>query len=302
MENQDLQTLNEENFMVDQPKLIGAIDRILIKRSLAKRVSDVQPMTGPVGIITGAQWDKDTGTLTLAKADVNAETKKIRTEFTIEALQDLKGIYKENFYDVLAHYLVDELVYQLDDSFLTMVKDRASTKATLSFAGTDFDNSLWAVGQSISITVNKGLADLPISDNRSPLGWAIVSSNVASLLAGTLNDSNSEGLDDDSPSYLGRIAGVEYYIDYTHPNDGTDSVVFGIKGNGYSKGSTIYSPYTMQWIDAINPDNGEQIFFLLNRSGMAINPLDEKMYNAGNGVSGFLGKFDVDLNDLAIFK
>ncbi len=302
MENQDLQTLNEENFMVDQPKLIGAIDRILIKRSLAKRVSDVQPMTGPVGIITGAQWDKDTGTLTLAKADINAETKKIRTEFTVEALQDLESIYKENFYDVLAHYLVDELVYQLDDSFLTMVKDRASTKATLSFAGADFDNSLWAVGQSISITVNKGLADLPISDNRSPLGWAIVSSNVASLLAGTLNDSNSEGLDDDSPSYLGRIAGVEYYIDYTHPNDGTDSVIFGIKGNGYSKGSTIYSPYTMQWIDAINPDNGEQIFFLLNRSGIAINPLDEKMYNAGNGVSGFLGKFDVDLNDLAIFK
>jgi len=301
MENQE-QILNEENSIIDQPKLLGSIDKILKKRSIARRVSDLQPMTGPVGIISGAQWDKASGKLSIAKADIKAVSKKIRTEFTKEALQDLQSTYGDDFYEVLAHYLVDEMTYKVDDDFLTMVKNRASTKATLAFSGADFDNSLWAAGQSIAITVNKGLCDLPISDNRSPLGWAVVSSNVASLLAGTLNDSNNEGLDDDSPSYLGRIAGVEYYIDYTHPNDGTDSVVFGIKGNGYSKGSTIYSHYTAQWIDTIDPETGEQIFFLLNRSGMAVNPLDEKMYNAGNGVSGFLGKFDVDLSDLKVFS
>lgn len=302
MDNQENQTINEENFMINQPKLIGAIDKILIKRSIAKRVSDVQPMNGPVGIITGAQWDKTDGKLTLAKTDINAVTEKIRTEFTIEALQDLESVYKESFYDVLGYYIVDELAYKIDDTFLTMVKNRASTKASLSFSGSDYDTSLWSVGQSIAIAVNKGLCDLPISDNRSAQGWAVVSSNVASLLAGTLNDSNNEGLNDESPSYLGRIAGVEYYIDYTHPNDGTDSVVFGIKGNGFSKGSTIYAPYLSQWIDTINPENGERIYFLLNRTGMAINPLDEKYYDAGNGVSGFLGKFDIDLSDLAIFK
>ena len=302
MENQELQTLNEENFMVNQPKLMGAIDKILIKQSIAKRVSDVQPMKGPAGIISGAQWDKVDGKLTIAKADINAVTKTIRTEFTIEALQDMEAIYGEDFHDVLAHYLVDEMAYQIDADFLTMVKDRATTKDTLVFAGVDFNNSLWAVGQSIAITVNKGLCDLPISDNRSPQGWAVVSSNVASLLAGTLNDANNEGLNDDSPSYLGRIAGVDYFIDYTHPNDGLDSVTFGIKGNGFSKGSTIFSPYTMQWIDTINAETGEQIFFLMNRLGMSINPLDEAYYNGGVGVSGFLGKFNVDLSDLMPFN
>ena len=296
------QVLNESNMMIDQALLLDNIDRILIKRSIARRVSDVQPLKGPVGIISGAQWDKTGEKLTIAKADVEAATEKIRTEFTKEALQDLQGIYKESFYDILAHYLIDELTYKIDAKFLKMIKDRASSKASLTFSGDDYDTSLWAVGQSIAITVNKGLCDLPISDNRSSLGWAIVSSNVASLLAGTLNDTNNEGLDDDSSSYLGRIAGVDYFIDYTHPNDGVDNVIFGMKGNGLSRGSTIYSPYNQQWIETIDPETGENIFFLLNRTAMAINPLDEKYYDGGNGTSGFIGKFSCDLSDLKVFK
>lgn len=302
MENMENQALNEDNAMVNQALLLGAIDKILIKNSIARRVSDIQPMQGPVGIVSGAQWDKIEGKLTIAKTDVTAFTEKIRTEFTIEALQDLQGIYKESFYDMLAHYILDELAYKIDEKFITMIKTRASTKDTLVFSGATFDNSLRSVGQSIVVAVNKGLSDLPISDNRSPQGWAIVSSNVASLLAGTLGDSSKEGLDDESPSYLGRIAGVDYFVDYTHPNDGLDSVVFGIKGNGYSKGSTIFSPYIKQWVEAIDPGTGEQIFFLLDRTAMVVNPLDEEYYNGGVGVSGFLGKFDANLSDLQVFN
>ena len=299
MENIEL----NENTMVNQKLLMGSIDKILIKRSIAKRVSDVQVLKGPVGIITGAQWDKVTGKLTIAKADIEAETRKIRTEFTIEALQDLQGIYKESFYDLLAHYLVDEMAYQIDSDFLTMVKDRAETKDTLVFTEAEHAKWLSSVAQSISVAINKGLADLPISDNRSPMGWAVVSSNVASILGGTLNDTNAiDNLDDDAPSYLGKIGGVDYYIDYTHANDGLDSVVFGIKGNGFSKGSTIFSPYTKTWIDTVSSDTGEPIFFLMDRTAMSINPLDTKMYNGGVGVSGFLAKFNVDLSDLQVFN
>lgn len=307
MENtENTQVLNENNAVVNQALLLGAIDRILIKSSIARRVSDVQPLKGPVGIISGAQWDKTEGKLTIAKEDVEAATEKIRTEFTKEALQDLQGIYKESFYNMLAHYLVDELTYKIDEKFLTMVKDRATPKNTLTFSGAVFDAALSEVGYAIAIAVNKGLCDLPISDNRSAKGWAVVSSNVASLLTGhlggTLNDVSDEDLEDESPSYLGRIANVDYFIDYTHPNNGLNSVVYGIKGNGFSKGSTIYSPYTQQWVDTIDPENGEQIFFLLDRTAMAINPLDKKYYNGGAGVSGFLGKFNCDLSDLQIFK
>ena len=81
---------------------------------------------------------------------------------------------------------------------------------------------------------------------------------------------------------------------------GVDYAVFGIKGNGYSKGSTIYSPYTRQWLEAVDTSNGEKVFFLLNRSAFTINPLDESYYDSGAGASGFIGKFNIDLSDLAI--
>jgi len=291
------------NFVINQAKLIGEIDKILIKRSLAYRVSDIQPLKGPVGIITGARWDKDTKKLIIEKADVTAESIKIDTDYTNESLQDLESIYKENFYEILSHYLVDELMYRIDEKFISMLKERASDKGTYVFKGEDYNNSLWSVGQAISIRVNKGLADLAISDNRSPLGWAIVSSNIASLLGGTLNDTNaSDNLDDDSPSYLGRIGGVDYYIDYTHPNNSIDNVIFGIKGNGITKGSTILSPYTRTWIDTVDNSTGERRYFLLDRTAISMNPLDNPYWNNGNGQSEFVGKISFDLSDLTIMK
>jgi len=295
-------TLNEDIAMVYQPELLGAIDKILVKDSIARRVSDEQKLTGPLGIITGASWDKITDKMTLATADVSAITRKIRTQFTLESLQDLKNTYKESFYDLLARYIVDELAYRIDADFITMISTRAPLVDSLVFDAANYNNALWAVAQSISIRVNKGLADLPISDNRSQLGWAVVSSNVASLLAGTLNDNGDSGTGEVSPSYLGRIGGVDYYIDYTNPNTGVDSVIFGIKGNGFSKGSTIYSPYKQEWIDTIDPSTGESVLFLLDRTGMSINPLDNAYYNNGAGLSGFLGKFNVDVSTLQVFN
>jgi len=296
------QTTINENEIVNQAELIGAIDKILIKESIARRVSDLQPLNGPVGIITGSKRDKDEDKLILSHEDIRAITRKIRTEFSVEAIKDLQSIYKENFSDFLATYIVDEMAYKIDKDFLLMSKLRAGDKGSLSFAGADFDNALWAVGQTIAIKVNKGLADLPISDNRSPKGWAVVSSNVASLLGGVLGDNTKDTLDDESPSYLGNFAGVEYYIDYTHPNDGNESVLFGIKGNGYSKGSTIFSHYITQWIEAVDANTGEPVFFALDRTGMGINPIDKEYYDGGDGVSGFLGKFSVDLSDLKAFS
>ena len=410
-ENQEA-FINEANDMVNQPLLLGAIDKILIKKSIAKRVSDIQQLTGPVGIITGAQWDKDTGKLSLAKSDVEAITKKIRTEFTVEALKDLQSIYGDSFYDILAHYLVDEMAYQIDESFITMIKARAGSKTDLAFDGT-YDKDLFAVGQSLVINIFKGLADLPISDNRSSNGWAIVSSNAASVIGLTTSIGAEDGEEDNSPSYMGRINGVDFYIDYTYVASelvpevtavsqentvtigtiidlntysitvngnlyslqynvathtdvngyasalaglvdantnvsasatnnvisitalvagvsytistvtadvlvlleteanvpfvsaepaGVDYVVFGIKGNGMSKGSTIFSPYRQDWIETTDASTGEQIFFLLDRSAMAVNPLDNKYYDGGTGTSAFLGKFNVDFTGMQVFS
>lgn len=289
--------------IISQEHLLGAIDRILIKKSIALRCSDKQPMSGPLGIVLGMQRDHDTDTLKIERSEVVPKTRIIKTEFTQEALEDLVRVYGENVYDVLGHYIVDDLTYKIDKDFIDMLKARGESKGTLTFDGATYNNALWAVGQAISIKINKGLADLPISDNRSSGGFAIVSSDVASILAITVNlDNSDDNYKDDSPSYMGTIAGTEYYIDYTHDNSATDAVVFGIKGNGISKGSSILSPYTQEWVETIDGDSGEKKYHLFDRTGMVINPLDNLYFEEGVTPSAFVGKFDVDLSQLQLFS
>jgi len=299
MEKMEKYNINESISIVNNAELIGSLDKILKKKSIAVRVSDVQPTLHPLSMIVGADFSVDDDKLKINKQEGSVNTKRIRSVFTDEALQNLESTYKESFHDILALYLSDELTYRIDKEFMDLVKDRAKVVSDMSFDDS-YDKDLFAVGQAIAIKVNKGLSDLPISDNRSPNGWAVVSSNIASILSLTTN--LKEGIDDDSPSYLGRLSGVDYYIDYTHDNSAENSVVFGIKGNGLTKGSTIFSPYTHTWIETTDSSSGEPVAFLMSRNATFINPLDEKYYDNGNGESGFLGKINIDVSDLTVMK
>ena len=300
--------LNETNSgdIVNQAKLMGAVDRILIKKSIAMRCSDFQPMRGPLGIVSGAEYNRTTNKLKIVKKEVIPESETIRTEFTQEALEDLFALYGEDIHEMLAYYLVDELMYRIDSKFITMIKNRAKSNSPLVFNGPEYDSNLLSVGQAIAINITKGLLELPVSDSRSSKNFAIVSPNVAAVLHMTTqladNTPSSENKNDDSPSYMGCLAGTDYYIDNTHNNSSIDAVLYGIKGNGFSKGSTIFSPYTRTWITSNDPDNGEKIFFMIDRTGMTVNPLDDSFFLNGTGTSAFLGKFDVDLSDLELFN
>lgn len=285
--------------IASQEKLLGAIDRLLVKRSICRRCSDVQPMTGPVGVVTGSSWDKVNKKLEVKKAEIQAVTDKIMTEFTQEALDDLKGIYGEDLYELIAHYVIDEVVYAIDSRYITMIKDRAKNTGTLTFSAAEYDKFLESAGKSIVIKVIKGLADLPLTDNKSPGGFCIVSPAVAAIITMStqLSDNIKSEIDtgDESPSYLGNLAHIDFYVDYTY-NGITDNVVFGLKGNGFSKGSTIYCPYLRKWYEYRDPSTGEINYFITNRGTAVINPLDDGVE------STYLGKFSVDLTDLSVFK
>ncbi len=295
--------------VVDQAKLFAEVDKIVKKTSIANRCSDIQPLKGPLGFITGISYDKTADKLKVEKNTVEAKTEIIKTEFTIETLQDMKNIYGESFYEVLAHYLVDALTYKIDEKYISMVSARAKPTKNLAFAGVDFNSSLWAVGQSILINVSKSLNDLPFSDNRSSGAFAIVNSDVASLISFTVPMNNFEASSaeenrDATASYLGSANGIDIFVDFTNDNSGTEAVLCGIKGNGISKGSTIMSPYIQSFEQFISPEDGEKRYLLRDRTAMTVNPIDNVYFEEGNvnKPSAFLAKFDVDLSDLTIYQ
>jgi len=283
--------------IVSQPELLGAIDRILQKRSIAKRVSDIQPIKSPQGLVVGTEYDNTNDKVNNQSNYVDAVTRTIKSEFSIESIQELQDTYGEKFNEFLAYYLIDDLTYKIDKDFLDMVKARASLVKEISY-----DGGVLEVARSILVLINKALSDLPKSDNRSSGAWAVVSSDIGSILSVGLLYNAKENPDDDSPSYIGNLSGIDIYVDYTHDNSKVDNVVMGIKGNGYSRGSTIFSPYTSAWVETNDADTGEPLFFLIDRTGMTINPIDNQYYDDGNGTSAFLAKFNIDVSGMVEFS
>jgi hypothetical protein len=283
--------------VIQDKKLFGEIDKILKKASIAYRVSNVKPIQSPNGVIVGSQRDPITDKFKVASEAVQAQTETLSTEFTQEALQDIEVSYGEDIYDFLAHYLIDDLMYKIDSRFITMIKDRAKQLPKLHFPSIEFADNPHAIARIIAFSINKALADFPISDNRPAKGFAVVNSDIGTLMSVSLEFKNNTN--DDSPSYLGEIAGVDYYIDYTHDNTLTDAILLGIKGNNAHRGSTFLAPYTREFIEAQDYTSGDFVYHLYDRTAMCINPIDEEdYYKSGAGDSGFLGKMDVDLDDM----
>jgi len=274
-------------------QLIGKLDKIIQKESIVSRVSDNQPLNTHIGYINGVYYDINNDKLKVLEKEIKAESIEIDTLYTIESLYDMKKLYKEDLFDLLSFHIKDLLNYKLDKKFIDMITNRAKTIKKYTANNND---ELFKIGQSIAIKINKGLCDLPISDNRSPQGWAIVSSNIASILSVTVNFDNQQN-NDNSPSYLGKISNVDYYIDYTHDNTLNDKVIFGIKGNGFTRGSTINSTYNLSFRSVLNNKSGQEKLILLYRGKQSINPIDD-IYEE----SAFLGQFDVDLNSLDIIN
>ena len=299
-ENNDFNSKEEikEIKEINESFIVGKLDKLMKKVSIARRVSDNQPLIAPNGFITGVRRDKEADKLIINSKIIKANLRRISTFYTKESIMDLEKIYKEDFQEILSDFIIDELAYKIDKDFIEMVNDRAENKGSVVF-DSSYDTAMDSVALSIIMRVNRGLSDLPISDNRSANGWAIVSSDIGALLSGIIV--TSEDNKDYSPSYIGKIGGVDYYIDYTHANTAENSVLFGIKGNGSTRGSTIYSEYSKELIFSVNADDLQENYVLIDRTALSINPFDDEYLEKGEK-SGFLGKLDVDLSALKIYQ
>lgn len=395
----------ETTDIVDIELLVGALGRIVMKDSIAMQVSDVQRMKGPTARINGITRDPVTDKMTVTSKLVEAVSRKISTEFTQETLQDMKALYDEDFYEVLAYYLSDELAYLIDADFFELINSKATLKPGLTFDGATFDANIYDVVTQVFAKINKERVSLTSKAKRPLKNFAIVTSNIASLLMNNSILAQDVDKGESGVSLMGSFAGMDIYLDNTHVyqdlitsqaqqdtvtiggtilqgetftvtingtdytgiapatptnittaaavatalsgapvsvldnGDGTltltstvsgtpytiatstnsvsgtissveltanitgqaevvDYVTIGIKGNGYSKGSTIVAPYNKTFLTSTDESSGELRYHLLDRTAVLMNPSDTE----GTNASKFLVKFEVDLNDLAIYQ
>lgn len=283
--------------IVNTEVLVGAIDRIIQKDSIAYQVSDIRKLTGPTGKVNGYRRDKLNDKMIVSSALVEAFSRTIKSEFTLETLKDNAKLYGENFHDVLAYYFVDELAYEVDADFIDMCKTAAFVAPSLSFTGATYDANILDVVTQVFAKINKERVNLATRSKRPLKTWAVVSPNIASLLMNNSILAQDVAKGETGVSLLGTFAGMDIYLDNTH-SDTVDYVLLGVKGNGYSKGATIVAPFEHTFFTSDKAASGERCYFMLDRVAMLQNPSD----TMGVGMSSMMTRFSIDLSDLALYK
>lgn len=240
-------------------------------QSLARQVCSTVQMLGPSASLFNII--KKTDGFKLVRKDlVEVQSEIIKTGVTREAIQDLKSQFgkdADNIVGSLFRGISNEIENaKLLDVLRTQGKDYGNLQLTDSL---NAELNLFEVTQRVHEIILKmnqiyqrtfdAFAIIPYK----PLGGIMGLSQYAGALK-----KDERGL------FITQIGSTKFYL---NPDVNDDYAYVGLKdSDNLSKSSLVFAPYQNQIIDAIDPDSGEVLYFLVNRFALDSSPLHE----AGN--------------------
>ena len=250
------------------------------------------PVVGGGYATTDAEALGNTGTdfaemgFTIEKAAVEAKSRALKAEYTIELAQDLKAIHGLDAEAELANILSVEILAEINREVIRTVNSQAKTGASTANTAVNgiFDLSTDADGRW-SAEKFKGLlvqldreANVIAKETRRGKGnVAIVSSDVATALvaSGMLDYAPAIAanlqVDDTGNTFAGVLNGrLRVYID---PYAVSDYVTVGYKGTNAYDAGIFYCPYVpLQMVRAVGENDFQPRIGFKTRYGMASNP------------------------------
>jgi hypothetical protein len=223
---------------------------------------------------------------TIEKAAVEAKSRALKAEYTIELAQDLKAIHGLDAESELANILSVEILAEINREVIRTINSQAKTGALTANCTTKgiFDLSTDADGRW-SVEKFKGLlvqldreANAIAKETRRGKGNVVVcSSDVATALvaAGVLDYapavSTNLQVDDTGNTFAGTIQGrMKVYID---PYAVADYITVGYKGTNPYDAGVFYCPYVpLQMVRAVGENDFQPRIGFKTRYGMASNP------------------------------
>ena len=236
--------------------------------------------------LTGAEFG-DMG-FTIEKAVVEAKTRALKAEYSMELAQDLKAIHNLDAESELANILSTEILAEINREVIGSINSVAiaapvGAQTTGNENKFDLQNDAdgrWAVEKfksllfQIEIEANK----IAKTTRRGKGNFIICSSNIASALAaaGSLDYtpalSANLQVDDTGNTFAGVLNGrMKVYIDpYA---TGTDSVTVGYRGTNPYDAGMFYCPYVpLTMVRAVDENTFQPKIAFKTRYGMQQNP------------------------------
>ena len=251
------------------------------------------PVTTAAGEALGAAGGTDFGDMgfTIEKATVEAKTRGLKAEYTMELAQDLKSVHGLDAESELANILSTEILAEINREVINTI----NAKAKPGFDGGDFDLSTdadgrWAVEKfkslifQLEVEANK----IATETRRGKGNFIICSANVASALAAAGQLDYSPALatnlqvDATGNTFAGVLNGrLKVYVD---PYAVSDYVTICFRGSNPYDAGMFYCPYVpLTMVRAVDESTFQPKIGFKTRYGMVKNPFVE---SATSGTTG----------------
>lgn len=226
----------------------------------------------------------------IEKVSVEAKTRALKAEYSVELAQDLKQIHGLDAETELANILSTEILAELNREVMRTVYIMAKQGATNGDLTTQgqFDleldgNGRWSVERfkGLLFQVEREANQIARETRRGRGNIIVCNSDVASALnmSGKLDYapalSTDLNVDDTGNTFVGVLNGqYRVYIDPYHSGD--DFLVMGYKGASAFDAGLFYCPYVpLQLYKAIGEDSFQPRLGFKTRYGLVANPFSE---------------------------
>ena len=241
----------------------------------------------------------------IEKIAVEAKTRKLKAEYSLELAQDMKAVHGIDAEAELSNILSTEILSEINREIIRTIYQtakRGAVAGTTATAGTfDLDvdaNGRWSVEKfkGLMFQIEREANAIGQQTRRGRGNFIICSADVASALqmAGVLDYTPALAananltVDDTSTTFAGILNGkYKVYIDPYTGNGGANPQYFvmGYKGSSSTDAGLFYAPYVpLQMMRAVSPTSFAPVVAFQTRYGIVANPFSQ----GTNAVSGAL--------------
>ena len=224
---------------------------------------------------------------TIEKAVVEAKTRGLKAEYTMELAQDLKAVHNLDAESELANILSTEILAEINREVINTINAKAivgfngsTTPGTTDTFNLSVDaDGRWAVEKfkSLMFQIEVEANKIALETRRGKGNFIICSSNVASALAaaGVLDYAPALAtnlqVDATGNTFAGVLNGrMKVYVD---PYAGPDYVTVGYRGTNAYDAGLFYCPYVpLTMVRAVDESTFQPKVAFKTRYGMQQNP------------------------------
>jgi hypothetical protein len=229
------------------------------------------------------------------KVSVEAKTRALKAEYTMELAQDLRAVHGLDAETELANILSAEILAEINREVVRSIYNTAvqGAQTGTATAGT-FDlradgDGRWSVERikGLMLQIEKEANAIAKETRRGRGNFIICDSDTASALsvAGLLDNATSLkdnlNVDDTGNTFVGVLNGrFKVYVDPYAPL-GANFVVVGFKGSNQYDAGLFYCPYVpLQMVRAVGQDSFQPKIGFKTRYGMVANPFSNLLGNS----------------------